>query len=433
VENEFSVRHIPNKVSGMWQEYHMAEKYLAQKNILLGVTGSIAAYKAADLASKLTQAGALVDVILTPAALEFITPLTFQSVTGRQVFTDQALWGAEAHVLHVGLGHSADAFVIAPATANTIAKLANGIADNLLVLAGLSFGAGSTDRPFLVAPAMDGGMLNHPATQANLEVLRSRGAVIIGPEVGHLASGLDARGRMTEPAVLLGHVRYLLTRHGPLQGRRVVITAGGTQEPIDPVRMLTNRSSGKQGYALAQAALDAGAQVTLISTPVSIEAPQGAQVVHVTSAAEMEAAVIQACQKADVLIMAAAVADYRPAWKATQKIKKDSGVPILELERTVDILLEVSKMRQQTGSPKVIVGFAAETQDLITNAAAKLKAKQLDMIVANDVSSATSGFSVDTNQVTLLFANGQSIELPLMTKIEVADRLIAELEKLIKN
>jgi phosphopantothenoylcysteine decarboxylase / phosphopantothenate---cysteine ligase len=433
VENEFSVRHIPNKVSGMWQEYHMAEKYLAQKNILLGVTGSIAAYKAADLASKLTQAGALVDVILTPAALEFITPLTFQSVTGRQVFTDQALWGAEAHVLHVGLGHSADAFVIAPATANTIAKLANGIADNLLVLAGLSFGAGSTDRPFLVAPAMDGGMLNHPATQANLEVLRSRGAVIIGPEVGHLASGLDARGRMTEPAVLLGHVRYLLTRHGPLQGRRVVITAGGTQEPIDPVRMLTNRSSGKQGYALAQAALDAGAQVTLISTPVSIEAPQGAQVVHVTSAAEMEAAVIQACQKADVLIMAAAVADYRPAWKATQKIKKDSGVPILELERTVDILLEVSKMHQQTGSPKFIVGFAAETQDLITNAAAKLKAKHLDMIVANDVSSATSGFSVDTNQVTLLFANGQSIELPLMTKIEVADRLIAELEKLIKN
>lgn len=411
----------------------MAEKYLAQKNILLGVTGSIAAYKAADLASKLTQAGALVDVILTPAALEFITPLTFQSVTGRQVFTDQALWGAEAHVLHVGLGHSADAFVIAPATANTIAKLANGIADNLLVLAGLSFGAGSTDRPFLVAPAMDGGMLNHPATQANLEVLRSRGAVIIGPEVGHLASGLDARGRMTEPAVLLGHVRYLLTRHGPLQGRRVVITAGGTQEPIDPVRMLTNRSSGKQGYALAQAALDAGAQVTLISTPVSIEAPQGAQVVHVTSAAEMEAAVIQACQKADVLIMAAAVADYRPAWKATQKIKKDSGVPILELERTVDILLEVSKMHQQTGSPKFIVGFAAETQDLITNAAAKLKAKHLDMIVANDVSSATSGFSVDTNQVTLLFANGQSIELPLMTKIEVADRLIAELEKLIKN
>jgi phosphopantothenoylcysteine decarboxylase/phosphopantothenate--cysteine ligase len=433
VENEFSVRHIPNKVSGMWQEYHMAEKYLAQKNILLGVTGSIAAYKAADLASKLTQAGALVDVILTPAALEFITPLTFQSVTGRQVFTDQALWGAEAHVLHVGLGHSADAFVIAPATANTIAKLANGIADNLLVLAGLSFGAGSTDRPFLVAPAMDGGMLNHPATQANLEVLRSRGAVIIGPEVGHLASGLDARGRMTEPAVLLGHVRYLLTRHGPLQGRRVVITAGGTQEPIDPVRMLTNRSSGKQGYALAQAALDAGAQVTLISTPVSIEAPQGAQVVHVTSAAEMEAAVIQACQKADVLIMAAAVADYRPAWKATQKIKKDSGVPILELERTVDILLEVSKMHQQTGSPKFIVGFAAETQDLITNAAAKLKAKHLDMIVANDVSSATSGFSVDTNQVTLLFANGQSIELPLMTKIEVADSLIAELGKLIKN
>ncbi|NJD58757.1 MAG: bifunctional phosphopantothenoylcysteine decarboxylase/phosphopantothenate--cysteine ligase CoaBC, partial [Anaerolineae bacterium] len=394
----------------------MSEKYLAQKNILLGVTGSIAAYKAADLASKLTQAGALVDVILTRSALEFITPLTFQSVTGRPVFTDKALWGAEAHVLHVGLGHSADMFVIAPATANTIARLANGLADNLLVLAGLSFGPGSTDRPFLVAPAMDGGMLNHPATRANLEVLRSRGAVIIGPDVGHLASGLEARGRMSEPATLLGHIRFLLTRHGPLQGRCVVITAGGTQEPVDPVRLLTNRSSGKQGYALAQAALDAGAQVTLVSTPVSLLAPQGAQLIQVTSAAEMEAAVIKACQKADILVMAAAVADYRPAWKATQKIKKDSGMPSLELERTADILLEVAKLREQTGSPKIIVGFAAETQDMLANATTKLKAKRLDMIVANDVSSSTSGFSVDTNQVTLLMAGGQSVELPLMSK-----------------
>ncbi len=258
----------------------MTEKYLAQKNILLGVTGSIAAYKAADLASRLTQAGALVDVILTPAATEFVSPLTFQSVTGRPAFTEEALWGAEAHVLHVGLGHGADLFAVAPATANTVAKLAHGIADNLLVLAALSFGPGTASRPLLIAPAMDAGMLDHPATQENLETLRQRGAVIIGPEVGHLASGLEALGRMTEPNVLLGHIRYLLTRLGPLQGRQVVVTAGGTQEAIDPVRVLTNRSSGKQGYALAQAALDAGAQVTLISTPVSLSAPQGVELIH---------------------------------------------------------------------------------------------------------------------------------------------------------
>ena len=232
------IRHIPDDPFGMWLLKGLWQKNTSIKRIsFLGVTGSIAAYKAADLASKLTQAGALVDVILTPAATEFISPLTFQSVTGRASLTDKALWGAEAHVLHVGLGHMADMFAIAPATANTIAKLAQGLADNLLALAGLSFGPGTADRPLLIAPAMDGGMLNHPATQANLEILRQRGAVIIGPEIGHLASGLEARGRMTEPAVLLGHIRYLLTRHGPLQGRRVVVTAGGTQEPIDPVRL----------------------------------------------------------------------------------------------------------------------------------------------------------------------------------------------------
>jgi phosphopantothenoylcysteine decarboxylase/phosphopantothenate--cysteine ligase len=411
----------------------MTEKYLAQKNIILGVTGSIAAYKAADLASKLTQAGALVDVILTPAALEFISPLTFQSVTGRPAFTDEALWGAQAHVLHVGLGHTADLFAIAPATANTIAKLAHGIADNLLVLTGLSFGSGTADHPLVIAPAMDGGMLDHVSTQENLECLRSRGAVIVGPEIGHLASGLEARGRMTEPGVLLGHIRYLLTRTGPLQGRRVVVTAGGTQEAIDPVRILTNRSSGKQGYALAQAALNAGAQVTLISTPVSLEAPQGSQLVNVTSASDMESAVLIACAQADVLIMAAAVADYRPIWKATQKIKKDSGVPNLELESTTDILQAVWQQRQQAGSLRVVVGFAAETQELVTNARSKLNSKHLDLIVANNVSGPQSGFEVDTNEVTLLFPDGQAEPLPLLTKSEVAGRVVAEVIKLLEK
>jgi len=411
----------------------MTENYLAQKNILLGVTGSIAVYKAADLASKLTQAGALVDIILTPAATEFITPLTFQSVTGRPAFTDKSLWGAQAHVLHVGLGHTADMFVIAPATANTIARLAHGLADNLLVLSALSFGPGTPERPLLIAPAMDGGMLNHTATQANLELVRQRGAVIIGPEEGHLASGMEARGRMTEPAVLLGHIRYLLTRTGPLQGRHVVVTAGGTQEAIDPVRMITNHSSGKQGYALAQAALDAGAMVTLISAPVAFQPPQGVEYFQVTSAAEMQAAVLNACRSADALLMAAAVADFKPIHTARQKIKKQSGVPTLELEPTVDILLAVSKARQKSDRPRVVAGFAAETHDLLTHAKTKLKSKHLDLIVANDVSLAGSGFGVDTNQVTILFPDGCTEPLPMLSKAEVADRVVAEVVKLLRQ
>ena len=409
----------------------MTINYLDQKNIVLGVTGSIAAYKAADLASKMAQAGALVDVILTPAATEFVTPLTFQSVTGRQAFTDADLWGAQAHVLHVGLGHTADIFVIAPATANTIARLVHGVADNLLILTGLAFGPGSPERPLLIAPAMDGGMLTHPATQENLEVLRQRGAVIVGPETGHLASGLEARGRMTEPSILLGHIRYLLTRQGALQGRRVVVTAGGTQEPIDPVRLITNRSSGKQGFALAQAALDAGAEVTLIATPVSLAVPQGAVHIPVMSAAEMEAAVLKACQEADVLLMAAAVADFRPTLAASQKIKKLSGLPTLELEPTTDILSAVKKQRNQLKQLRIVVGFAAETQEVLANAKAKLKSKHLDLIVANDVSASDSGFSVDTNRVTLLRADGRAVPLPLLTKDEVADRVIAEVISLL--
>jgi len=409
----------------------MTINYLDQKNIVLGVTGSIAAYKAADLASKMAQAGALVDVILTPAATEFVTPLTFQSVTGRQAFTDADLWGAQAHVLHVGLGHTADIFVIAPATANTIARLVHGVADNLLVLTGLAFGPGSPERPLLIAPAMDGGMLTHPATQENLEVLHQRGAVIIGPETGHLASGLEARGRMTEPSILLGHIRYLLTRQGALQGRRVVVTAGGTQEPIDPVRLITNRSSGKQGFALAQAALDAGAEVTLIATPVSLAVPQGAVHIPVMSAAEMEAAVLKACQEADVLLMAAAVADFRPTLAASQKIKKLSGLPTLELEPTTDILSAVKKQRNQLKQLRIVVGFAAETQEVLANAKSKLKSKHLDLIVANDVSASDSGFSVDTNRVTLLRSDGRAVPLPLLTKDEVADRVIAEVISLL--
>src|SRR5512139_1652640 len=262
------------------------------KHIVLGVTGSIAAYKAADIASKLTQQGALVDVVLTSAAEKFVTPLTFQSVTGRRAYTDADLWGGEAHVLHVGMGHSADLLVIAPCTANTLAKLAHGLADNLLAVTALAAAC-----PVLVAPAMDGGMFSHPATQDNVRILKERGVLFVGPAEGHLASGLSGVGRMVEPAEVLGHIRLALGRKGPLSGRKAVVTAGGTQEPVDPVRVLTNRSSGKQGFALAQSALDLGAQVALIATPTTsgLAEPAGARVIRVTTAKEMLAAVLAEC------------------------------------------------------------------------------------------------------------------------------------------
>jgi phosphopantothenoylcysteine decarboxylase/phosphopantothenate--cysteine ligase len=409
----------------------MSRLPLDQKYILLGVTGSIAAYKAAELASHLTQLGARVNAILTPAAVQFVTPLTFQSVTGQNAYLEDDLWGGQAHVVHVGLGHETDLMVIAPATATTMAKLANGIADNLLTLTALAFGPGNPAYPLVIAPAMDGGMFNHPATQENLETLRKRGADIVGPEAGHLASGLVALGRMSEPTAILGRIRYLLTRNGNLQGRRVVVTAGGTQEPLDPVRVLTNRSSGKQGYALAQAALDVGAQVTLISTPTALSLPVGAELVLVNTAAEMESAVLKIIQEVDVLIMAAAVADFRPMQVVAQKIKKHAGIPSFVLEPTQDILAAVAQQRTQTKSPRVVVGFAAETQDILTNAQAKLRDKCLDLMVANDVSTPGAGFGADTNRVTLLHANGQAEALPLISKVEVAERVVEEVCQLL--
>jgi phosphopantothenoylcysteine decarboxylase/phosphopantothenate--cysteine ligase len=278
--------------------------------------------------------------------------------------------------------------------------------------------------PLLIAPAMDGGMFAHPSTQENLQRLRERGVQVIGPEEGHLASGLQARGRMTEPQELVGQIRYLLSRGGLLQGRRVVVTAGGTQEPVDPVRVLSNRSSGKQGFALAQAALDAGAEVTLIAAPVALAAPAAVRRVDVGTAAEMAEAVLAACHDADALLMAAAVADFRPAQAAGQKLKKERELPSLALERTTDILAEVGRLRKRSGHPLVVVGFAAETEGLLANALGKLRAKGLDLIVANDVSAAGSGFGVDTNQVTLLDASGGVETLPLMSKTEVAEKVI---------
>ncbi len=398
---------------------------LINKQIILGVTGSIACYKAASLASRLTQAGARVDVILTEAATRFVSPITFQSVTGRPCYTDAELWGAEAHVLHVGLARTVDLMVIAPATANTIAKLAHGQSDDLLGLTALSMGLGPESPPLLIAPAMDGDMWLHPATQENARRLISFGATIVGPDEGRLASGMSAVGRMTEPEVLAGMIRRLLTRKGPLRGRTVVVTAGGTQEPIDPVRMLTNRSSGKQGIALVQAALDAGADVTLIAPPLLIPIPAGIERIEAETAQQMQAAVLEACRQADVLFMVAAVADFRPIVSAGQKIKKDEGIPAIQLERNPDILEAIGQLKRETGHPTLVIGFAAETENLLQNAREKLTRKGLDMIVANDVTAADAGFSVDTNRVTLLDARGGREPLPLLTKEEVAERIVA--------
>ncbi len=399
---------------------------LTAKHILLAVTGSIAAYKAADLASKLTQAGAQVDVLLTPGAEKFVTPLTFQSLTGRKAYTDADLWGGQAHVLHVGLGHSADLLVIAPATANTIAKLAHGVADNLVAITALA-----ARCPILVAPAMDVGMYEHPATQENVRILMERGVYFAGPAEGRMASGLVGRGRFTEPAELFGHIRLLLGRSGKLAGRKVVVTAGGTQEPLDPVRVLTNKSSGKQGYALAQAALDAGATVVLISAPTALTPPVGARLVPVQTAEEMKEAVLAEAAGADALVMAAAVADFRPKTVAADKLKKRDGIPQIELEAAPDVLLAVAGLG--SGRPRAVIGFAAESRDLLENAVAKLKSKNLDMIAANDVLAPDAGFGVDTNRITLLFADGRQEALPLMGKEQAAEVIIEQLAVLLSE
>lgn len=400
---------------------------LKDRRIILGVTGGIAAYKVADLASKLTQAGAQVDVVMTAAATRFVTPLTFQALTGRPVWTD--LWAPtpETALPHVTLGEAAELVVIAPATADFLAKMAHGLANDLLSALCLS-----TRAPILVAPAMDVGMWAHPATQENVERLRARGVEIAGPAYGRMASGQEGWGRMVEPMELLGHIRRILGRNGPLAGKRVVVTAGPTYEPIDPVRFIGNRSSGKQGFALAQAALDRGAEVVLIAGPVTLETPVGARRIDVGTAAEMAEAVWRECAEADVLLMAAAVADYRPAQMQPLKIKKGAGLS-LELVSTVDILEGLAARRVEGGKPPVVVGFAAETGDLLEKARAKLQAKGLDLIVANDVTEPGAGFAVETNRVTLIDAQGRVEPLPLMSKAAVAEVVLDRVVRLLKE
>jgi phosphopantothenoylcysteine decarboxylase/phosphopantothenate--cysteine ligase len=401
----------------------MKIRVLTDKRILLGVTGGVAVYKAAFLASRLAQAGALVDVVMTEAAARFVAPLTFQAVTQRAVHTDlfelgEGAASAEVRIPHIALAKAADLLLIAPATANTLAKLAHGLADNLLTNIALASRA-----PLLLAPAMESDMWAHPAVQANLSVLLARGATLVGPESGHLASGAQGSGRMSEPEAILEMARVVLGRSGDLAGRRVVVSAGGTREAIDPVRYISNRSSGKMGYALALAARDRGAHVTLVAAPTCLPDPLGVETAHVESAAEMRDVVLAASDGADALVMAAAVADYRPGQAAGQKIKKAGEELTLRLMRTPDILAEVALLRQAGRGPRVSIGFAAETEELLSNARQKLEQKHLDLIAANDVTADDAGFSVDTNRVTLLAADGSVEALPLMSKDEVAHEM----------
>jgi len=389
------------------------------KNIVLGVTGSIAAYKAVELASKLTQAGIKVDVILTESATKFVTPLSFQSITHRPVFTDMFAPVAEFEIEHVALAERAEAVVIAPATANTIAKLALGLADNLLTCVALA-----TKAPLIVAPAMDRGMYQNQTTQENLERLRARGYTIVGPEHGRLASGLEGPGRLAEVEEIMAAIYQVLGRKGDLAGKHLVISAGGTQEPIDSVRYISNYSSGKMGYALAEAARDRGAVVTLISAPTSLRPPSGVELVPVQTASQMRKAVLEKTEKADALIMAAAVADYQPRSMVRGKIKRERESLTLELVKTPDILGEVP-------GNLVKVGFAAESEEMVENAKKKLKEKGLDLIVANDITSADSGFGVDTNRVAIIDREGNVEQLPLMLKSEVAQRVLDKVAALL--
>ncbi|MCS6801294.1 MAG: bifunctional phosphopantothenoylcysteine decarboxylase/phosphopantothenate--cysteine ligase CoaBC [Chloroflexota bacterium] len=383
---------------------------LRGRRVLLAVCGSIAAYKAVQLASDLVKAGALVDTILTEGALQFVQPLSFRALTHRLVVT--TLWDPHhpSGVLHVDLATAAEALLVAPATADTIARLALGLADDLLGCVALS-----TTAPLVLAPAMESHMFLHPATQQHLTALRERGAFIIAPDVGRLASGASGIGRMAEPAAILGHLAAVLGRNGDLAGRHIVVTAGGTREPIDPVRYLSNRSTGKQGYAIAEAARDRGARVTLV-TSASLPPPPAVTVVAVERAEEMLEAVAAACRDADALIMAAAVADYRVAAPASEKIKKGADRLTLELVKNPDILASVR-------GDFIRVGFAAETEQLLAHAEEKLRAKALDLIVANDVSAPDAGFAVDTNRVVLVSPEGAEA-LPLLSKREVADRIL---------
>lgn len=382
-----------------------------QPKIVLGVSGGIACYKAVELVRLLVQDGLGVQVIMTRGATEFVTPLTFQTLSGNPVATETFSLTQESDIGHIHLADAADLLAIAPATANMIGKIANGIADDLLTTVIMA-----TQAPVLIAPAMNIHMFENPILQENLRKLRRVGYHVLEPAEGFLACGYEGKGRLPDPETIAEEIHRLLKKKD-LVGERLLITAGPNREPLDPVRYLSNRSSGKMGYALARAALRRGAEVALVSGPTALEAPAGARVIRVNTAAEMRDAVLQEFAACTTVIMAAAVADYRPVGGGDQKIKRGEGPMELRLEPNPDIVKELGRMKDG----KFLVGFAAETEDLTANAARKLRDKNLDMIVANNVAEAGSGFDGDTNVATILDRSGTPRSLPLMTKDELAD------------
>lgn len=398
---------------------------LEGKNVVLGVTGGIAAYKACELTSRLRKAGAQVYVVMTHHACEFVSPLTFETLSNHPAVADTFQRPATWEVEHIAVAKRADVFVIAPATANILAKMAHGIADDMLSTTVLA-----TRAPVLVAPAMNTGMWENAATQENVETLRRRGVRFIGPEGGFLACGDSGAGRMSEPAAIFDAIADALSPRRDMEGLHVLVTAGPTQEKIDPVRYISNRSSGKMGYAIAEAAQRRGARVTLISGPTSLVSPQGVEKVSILSTQDLYEAMLERCPSADIIIQAAAPADFTPALAADQKIKKqgDGGLT-LTLRQTPDVAAQVGRMKKPG---QTLVGFAAETNDVLSNAQGKLEKKNLDMIVANDVTAPGAGFDVDTNIVTFVTRSGLET-LPCLPKRQVADELLDRAMKLRKG
>ncbi len=392
---------------------------LTGTTVVLGVAGGIAAYKSVEVVSRLVKQGAEVHVIMTESATHFVTPLTFREISGQPVHTtmweEPKLWNVE----HIALARRADLFVIAPATANILAKIANGIADDFL-----STTVMATPAPVLLVPAMNTDMFLNPATQYNLKTLANRGFFIMQPAAGLLACGTEGIGRLPEPVEIVEQIILQFNQAQSLKGIRILVTAGGTREAIDPVRYIGNRSSGKMGYAIAAAAAKRGAVVTLVSGPVALTAPAGVNVIRVESALQMREAVLSVFSAVDIVIKAAAVADYRPESAADQKIKKTSEVMMVTLTKNPDILAELGKLK--TG--QFLVGFAAETQELAANALEKLRRKNLDMLVANDVTLPGAGFESETNIVKIFSKDGSVEELPQMSKTELAGVLLDQIE-----
>ena len=396
---------------------------LKGRDIVLGVTGGIAAYKAAELVRELVRAEAKVHVVMTRSAQAFVTPLTFQTLSGNPVITELFSLVEESEIGHISLADKAEVLVIAPATANIIGKIAGGIADDMLTTIVMA-----TRAPVLLAPAMNVHMWENASCQENIQKLRSRGFHFIDPESGELACGYEGKGRLAEVSAIVEEIRAILS---PQDFAReiVLITAGPTEEPIDPVRFITNRSSGKMGFALAHAALRRGAEVILISGPTALPPPPKVKFISVRSTAQMREAVFSDLENASILLMAAAVSDYRPRRAAPGKIKKSAAEMVLTLERNPDILAEAGKQKDY----RILVGFAAETENLLRNARRKLKEKNLDLIVANDVTLPGAGFEVDTNIVKFLDRSPKVEELPLMTKEELADRILDRITRLRKS